>query len=204
MKLHIKFILLVGVVSLIACSEQPTSPQPTAAAPETPATQAPVVEEKPQTKEERIQEIKLWYSEVQKIGMKNCESKKRVKYDNPFSPDEKIPFDQVVKTCKLDDHYELIRGDFMGYEWSQQLTIYKKDGKIFFVLVEGASEGWSYVKRYYCDKDENLIQLLENEADGGEEVKGPGKETKLDPAKPKIQDNISSYLSDVNFVLTGK
>ncbi|MFM2196117.1 MAG: hypothetical protein RL092_1717, partial [Bacteroidota bacterium] len=60
MKLHIKFILLVGVVSLIACSEQPTSPQPTAAAPETPATQAPVVEEKPQTKEERIQEIKLW------------------------------------------------------------------------------------------------------------------------------------------------
>jgi glucose-1-phosphate cytidylyltransferase len=161
-------------------------------------------QEKPQTKEERIQEIKLWYSEVQKIGMQNCETKKRVKYDSFDLESEKIPFDQVVKTCKLDDHYELIRGEFGGYEWGQQLSIYKKDGKIFFVLVEGASEGWSYTKRYYCDRDENLIQLLENEADGGEEVKGPGKETPLDPAKPRIQENIVEYLTDVNFVITGK
>jgi len=204
MKLYSNLILIACSVLLFSCGGQQETSQPTAAAPATTATQAPVVEEKPQTKEERIQEIKLWYSEVQKIGMQNCETKKRVKYDSFDLDSEKIPFDQVVKTCKLDDHYELIRGEFGGYEWGQQLSIYKKDGEIFFVLVEGASEGWSYTKRYYCDRDENLIQLLENEAEGGEEVKGPGKATPLDPAKPKIQDNITEYLTDVNFVLTGK
>jgi hypothetical protein len=204
MKLHTHLFLVVCGIALFSCGGQQNTPQPTATAPATTPAPAPVVEEKPQTKEERIQEIKLWYSEVQKIGMQNCETKKRVKYDSFDLESEKIPFDQVVKTCKLDDHYELIRGEFGGYEWGQQLSIYKKDGKIFFVLVEGASEGWSYTKRYYCDRDENLIQLLENEADGGEEVKGPGKPTQLNPAKPKIQDNITEYLSDVNFVLTGK
>lgn len=204
MKLYSSLILSACSVLLCSCGGQQETSQPTAAAPAPAVTQAPVAEEKPQTKEERIQEIKLWYSEIQKIGMQNCETKKRVKYDSFDLDSEKIPFDQVVKTCKLDDHYELIRGEFGGYEWGQQLSIYKKDGKIFFVLVEGASEGWSYTKRYYCDRDENLIQLLENEADGGEEVKGPGKPTQLNPAMPKIQDNIGEYLSDVNFVLAGK
>jgi hypothetical protein len=204
MKIYSNFILALGSVLLFSCGGQQDAPQPTAAAPASTPAPAPVVEEKPQTKEERIQEIKVWYSEIQKIGMQNCETKKRVKYDSFDLDSEKIPFDQVVKTCKLDDHYEIIRGDFSGYEWYSQLTIYKKDGKIFFVLLTGASESWMYEKRYYCDRDENLIQLLENEADGGEEVKGPGKATPLNPAIPRIQDNIAEYLTDVNFVLSGK
>ena len=204
MKLYSNLILIACSVLLFSCGGQQEAPQPTAAAPAAAPAPAPVVEEKPQTKEERIQEIKLWYSDIQKIGMQNCETKKRVKYDSFDLESEKFPFDQVVKTCKLDDHYELIRGEFGGYEWGKQLSIYKKDGKIFFVLVEGASEGWSYTERYYCDRDENLIQRLENEADGGEEVKGPGKATPLDPSKPRIQDNIAQHLSDVNFVLSGK
>ena len=159
MKLYSGLILIACSVLLCSCGGQQETSQPSAAAPAPAVTQAPVVEEKPQTKEERIQEI---------------------------------------------NHYELIRGEFGGYEWGQQLSSYKKDGKIFFVLVEGASEGWSYTKRYYCDRDENLIQLLENEADGGEEVKGPGKPTQLNPAMPRIQDNIAEYLADVNFVLSGK
>ena len=189
---------------LFSCGGQQDAPQPAAAAPVATPAPAPVVEEKPQTKEERIQEIKLWYSDIQKIGMQNCETKKRVKYEG-FDPEsEKMPFDQIVKTCKLDASYELIRGDFSGYEWGYQLTIYKKDSKIFFVLITGGGEGNSFEKRYYCDRNENLIELLENEAEGGEEVKGPGKPTQLNPAKPRIQDNIAEYLTDVNFVLTGK
>ena len=189
---------------LFSCGGQQDAPQPAAAAPVATPAPAPVVEEKPQTKEERIQEIKLWYSEIQKIGMKNCETKKRVTYEG-FDPEsEKMPFDQIVKTCKLDASYELIRGDFSGYEWGYQLTIYKKEGKIFFVLVTGGGEGNSFEKRFYCDRNENLIELLENDAEGGEEVKGPGKSAKLDAAKPRIQENIAEYLTDVNFVLSGK
>ena len=204
MKLYSNLILIACSVLLFSCGGQQEAPQPTAVAPAAAPAPAPVVEEKPQTKEERIQEIKLWYSDIQKIGMQNCETKKRVKYEG-FDPEsEKMPFDQIVKTCKLDASYELIRGDFSGYEWGYQLTIYKKDSKIFFVLITGGGEGNSFEKRYYCDRNENLIELLENEAEGGEEVKGPGKPTQLNPAKPRIQDNIAEYLTDVNFVLTGK
>jgi hypothetical protein len=201
MKFQVITFLSIGLI-LFSCGGQQEAPQPTAVAPA--AAPAPVVEEKPQTKEERIQEIKLWYSDIQKIGMQNCETKKRVKYEG-FDPEsEKMPFDQIVKTCKLDASYELIRGDFSGYEWGYQLTIYKKDSKIFFVLITGGGEGNSFEKRFYCDRNENLIELLENEAEGGEEVKGPGKPTQLNPAMPRIQDNIAEYLTDVNFVLSGK
>lgn len=204
MKIYSNFILALGSVLIFSCGGQQETPQPTAAAPAVTPAPVPVVEEKPQTKEERIQEIKLWYSDIQKIGMQNCETKKRVKYEG-FDPEsEKMPFDQIVKTCKLDASYELIRGDFSGYEWGYQLTIYKKDSKIFFVLITGGGEGSSFEKRFYCDRNENLIELLENDAEGGEEVKGPGKSAKLDAAKPRIQDNIAEYLTDVNFVLSGK
>jgi hypothetical protein len=204
MKLHTHLFLVVCGIALFSCGGQQEAPQSAAPATATAPTTAPLVEEKPQTKEERIQEIKLWYSEIQKIGMQNCETKKRVKYEG-FDPEsEQMPFDQIVKTCKLDATYELVRGDFSGYEWGYQLTIYKKEGKIFFVLVTGGGEGSSFEKRFYCDRNENLIELLENEAEGGEEVKGPGKPAQLNPAKPKIQENIAEYLSDVNFVLTGK
>ena len=204
MKSYSSLILIACSVLLFSCGGQQDAPQPTAVSPAAAPAPAPVVEEKPQTKEERIQEIKLWYSDIQKIGMQNCETKKRVKYEG-FDPEsEKMPFDQIVKTCKLDASYELIRGDFSGYEWGYQLTIYKKDSKIFFVLITGGGEGNSFEKRFYCDRNENLIELLENDAEGGEEVKGPGKSAKLDPAKPRIQDNIAEYLTDVNFVLSGK
>ena len=186
---------------LFSCGGQQNTPEPTAAVPPTPA---PTVVEKPLTKEERIQEIKLWYSEIQKIGMKNCETKKAVEFDG-FDPEaQQMPFDQIVKTCKLDANYELIRGEFRGYEWGYDLSIYKKEGKIFFILVTGGGEGSSFERRFYCDRDENLIELLENQAEGGEDVKGPGKPAKLDPSKPKIQDNIAEYLADVNAVLGGK
>jgi len=203
MKFQVITFLSIGLF-LFSCGGQQKTPQPTAAAPAATPAPVPVVEEKPQTKEERIQEIKLWYSDIQKIGMQNCETKKRVKYEG-FDPEsEKMPFDQIVKTCKLDASYELIRGNFSGYEWGYQLTIYKKDSKIFFVLITGGGEGSSFEKRFYCDRNENLIELLENDAEGGEEVKGPGKSAKLDAATPRIQDNIAEYLTDVNFVLSGK
>jgi hypothetical protein len=201
MKLHTYLFLTVCSIALFSCGGQQEAPQ---AAPAVAPAATPVAEVKPLTKEERIQEIKLWYSEVQKIGMKNCETKKAVEFDG-FDPDaEQMPFDQVVKTCKLDANYELIRGEFRGYEWGYDLSIYKKEGKIFFVLVTGGGEGNSFERRFYCDRDENLIELLENEAEGGEEVKGPGKPAKLDPKTTKIQDYIAEYLADVNAVLGSK
>ena len=200
MKLYSNLILIACSVLLFSCGGQQEAPQPTAVAPA--AAPAPVVEEKPQTKEERIQEIKLWYSEIQKIGMQNCETKKRKRYVD--SDSGKIPLDQVVNICKLNEHYELVRGTFVEYTSGVEVSIYKRDGKIFFVLASGGGDSWSYEERFYCDRNENLIELLESEVEGGHEVKGFGKPTKLDPEVSKIQDEIAGYLNDVNYVMTGK
>ncbi|MBK7432956.1 MAG: hypothetical protein IPI66_03010 [Chitinophagaceae bacterium] len=158
--------------------------------------------EKPQTVDERIREIKQWYAEAQKLGMKNCVVKTRVRKDG--LPSMKLPYDQVVKTCKLNDVYELIQGDFKGHEWSYTVNIYKKKGKIFFVFNEGGEEAWSWEKRYYCDQNENLIRMLEWESNDETALTGPGKEVKIDSLKPKIQDNIQLYLKDIDFVLAKK
>jgi hypothetical protein len=163
---------------------------------------APV--EKPQTFDERIKEIKQIYAEFQKLGMKNCDIKKRVKLDGFDIDSEKSPFDQIVKTCRLNENYELITGEFSGYEFAYTISIYKNKGKIIFVFVEGGAEGWSFQKRYYCDKEENLILQLEREAYGGEEITEANREIKLDPTKPKIQDNIDTFLNDIKFVLGKK
>jgi hypothetical protein len=72
MKLHTHLFLVVCGIALFSCGGQQEAPQSAAPATATAPTTAPLVEEKPQTKEERIQEIKLWYSEIQKIGMQNC------------------------------------------------------------------------------------------------------------------------------------
>jgi hypothetical protein len=204
MKVYRYLLIFISLSILSSCGENQEQPPVVVNQTPVPPSDTVKVEESPQTKEERIADIKLWYSEIQKIGMQNCEIKKRVKYDSFDSESQKIPFDQIVKICKLNDSYELIRGEFYGYEWLCEVTIYKKNGKIFFVFVDGASEAWSYEKRYYCDKDENVIKHLENEADGGMEIKGGGQEMKLNPNKLKIQDNIANYLNDIDYVLNGK
>jgi hypothetical protein len=201
MKFPVITLLSIGLI-LFSCGGQQDAPQQTSAAPAANPAPVPVVEEKPQTKEERIQEIKLWYAEVEKIGMQNCETKKRKRYVD--SDSGKIPLDQVVSICKVNEHYELIKGTFLEFTSGVEVSIYKKDGKIFFVRASGGGDSWSYEDRYYCDRNENLIELFESEVEGGHEVKGFGKPSKLDSKVSKIQDNIAGYLADVNFVMAGK
>ena len=134
--------------------------------------------------------------------MKNCLLKKRVRKEGP--PGQTMAFEQVVRTCKLDEVYELIRGEFAGYEWSYTINIYKKNGKIVFVLYEGSEAAWAGESRYYCDKGENLIRQLDREAFDGAAFSGSGKEAKIDSLKPKIQEKIQKYLKDIEFVLAKK
>ena len=186
--IYYKIIIVLSLFCLISCNEsqkneiETTEPSTPISIEETP------VEEIPQTVDERINDIRAWYSQIQNLGLKNCKQKTRVKYDS-FSPEtEKMPFDQVASRCKLSDEFELIEGNFSGYEWSYTVHIYKKNQKVFFIFIEGGAEGWSYERRYYCDKDENVIRHLEREAEGGEEVRGPQKEMKIN------NQNIREYL----------
>jgi hypothetical protein len=160
--------------------------------------------EKKLTVEERIEEIRNWYTEIQKIGLKNCQTKRKTRFENGLIPEsERMPFEQVVKTCKLNEDFDIIKGEFSGYEWAQQVSICKKNGKVFFIFVTGGAESWSYEYRYYFDTDENLIRHLEREAEGGEEISGPNKQIKIDPKKRSVHDCAKDYLKEIEFV-TGR
>ena len=66
----------------------------------------------------RIVEIKKWYSEIQSIGLINCKSKSYVEYEDPFNSNAKMPFDQTVSVCRLNNTYLIRKAQFHGYEWS--------------------------------------------------------------------------------------
>jgi hypothetical protein len=162
-------------------------------------------EEKELTVEERVAQIKEWYGEIQKIGLQNCKTKKKTRYEKGLLPEsDEIPFEQIVKTCELNEDFELIKGEFGGYEWGQEVSVYKKNGKTFFIFVTGGAEAWSYEYRYYFDKDENLIRLLVREADGGNEISGPNKEEKIDPKRKYIKACAKEYFDEIEFVLGKK
>lgn len=117
------------------------------------------------TNKARIAEIKKWYGEIQTIGLKNCRTKTYVKTDG-LSGQQKLSFDQKIQDCQLNNLYHVTKCQFTGYEWADEVIIYRKNGKVFFVLIKGASEGYLYERRYYCNQDEKLIQQLDRDGEG--------------------------------------
>jgi hypothetical protein len=157
------------------------------------------------TVDERVEQIRGWYGEIQKIGMNNCKTKRKTRYEKGFSSDsEEFSFEQIVKTCELNEDFELIKGEFSGYEWAQQVSIYKRKDKIFFIFVTGGAESWTYEYRYYFDSDENLIRHLVREADGGDEISGPNTEKKINAKKKYVKDCAKEYLDEIEFVVGRK
>ena len=161
-------------------------------------------EEKPQTTEERINDIRKWYAEVSKKGTSSCKTKTKTSYDS-FSPDsEPMPFEQNASACKFANQFELVEANLNGYEWGETIHIYKKDGKIFFVFVEGGAESWTYERRYYCDKDENVISHLEREGENGDQPSGPQTIMKLNTSTPSIRAYLSSEFKEIESILKTK
>ena len=163
------------------------------------------MEDKELSVDERVEQIRGWYGEIQKIGMNNCKTKRKTRYERGFSSDsEEFSFEQIVKTCELNEDFELIKGEFSGYEWAQQVSVYKRKDKIFFIFVTGGAESWTYEYRYYFDSDENLIRHLVREADGGDEISGPNTEKKINAKKKYVKDCAKEYFDEIEFVVGRK
>jgi hypothetical protein len=148
---------------------------------------------------ERIAEIKKWYAEIQTIGLKNCKTKKYVKLEgfNPESP--KYSFDQNIQVCQINNNYQITKCSFAGYEWTQDVIIYRKKDKVFFVIIKGASEGYLYERRYYCNEDQKLIQQLDREGEG--QLKPNNTEIKTDlykSIKVVLADTFAEIESAIN------
>jgi hypothetical protein len=141
---------------------------------------------------ERINEIKKWYAEIQSIGLKNCKSKKYIKTESLNQESPKFSFEQNIQVCQLNDLYQVTKCNLTGYEWSNDVIIYRRNDKVFFVLIKGTSEGYYYENRYYCDQFEKIIQQLDREGDGVAALKNSSKEIKTN-----IKTSIKVHLNDV-------
>lgn len=129
-----------------------------------------------------VNDIRKWYSEVQSIGMKNCSSKTYTVYEtagfDASGKPIKYPHDQTIQRCNLSTTYSLYDGSFTGDHWGQNVKVYLKNNKIFFVFITGGGEGYSYEERYYCNEDEKIIKELKREGDFGEAPSGENSEVK--------------------------
>ncbi len=137
-----------------------------------------VYSQKPEDVKSRVSEIKKWYTEIQSIGLINCKTFEYIEKDSYMADSDPMEFTQIVNTCRLNETFTIRQGKFSGYEWSQEINLYLRQGKIFFVFVTGSAEGYSYERRYYCDSNEILIQELLRESDGGQEIIGSNIDVK--------------------------
>jgi hypothetical protein len=118
------------------------------------------------TTKTRIAEIKKWYAEIQTIGLKNCKTKTYVKYFQ-LTPTEKYPTDQKIQDCQLNNLYQVTKCQFNYYEGGKEVIIYRKNSKVFFVLIKGVNLAYVYEERYYCNQDEKIIQQLDRTEEDG-------------------------------------
>jgi hypothetical protein len=154
----------------------------------------------------RVAKIKEWYSSIQSmINLSKCENVQRIKYEQDGFNDYGIEmeFQQDVRICNVNNEFEVLNGSFRGYESSYQISIYKRYGKIFFVFINGGSEGYSFEERYYADNQEILIKHLIKEAYNGDRLPTQNTEVEVKD-KQLIKDKISDQLDDVNWVLKAR
>jgi hypothetical protein len=160
--------------------------------------------EEPNNIENRIKEIRNWFGQVEALRSKSeCEETERIRHDSFDKDTKQIPFTQTVKTCKINEDFDLIIGDFRNYEHGYEISIYKRKGKIFFVFVNGASEGWIFEDRYYADENEILIRHLEKMAFDDDIESEPNKEIEITEPQ-NIKESIENSLKDIDWVLEAR
>ena len=82
-----------------------------------------------------------------------------------------------------------------------KIPIYKRNGKIFFVFIEGGGEGWSFEKRYYCDEEENVIKHIEREAENGDAITGPQIEIEINKSNPNVRKYVEEDIREIESIL---
>ena len=180
MKLYNHLILVVCGVALFSCGGQQDAPQPAAVAPA--ATPAPdsVIEEKPQTKEERIQEIKLWYAQAKKNASSNCKKVNVPKNDNV---DESI-----CNRCVINDSIVVISiTDIIG-DGAMSFDYYFYNGKLFCYEEDSESSGYIETTTLFYSANGDLINGSESLQDDWDNKSFKGREIK------KIEDYSKSHL----------
>jgi hypothetical protein len=159
------------------------------------------VNDKVKNIEKRIELIRDWFRQVESLRQSSeCETIERVRYDSFDVNTEQMPFVQSVKTCKINDDFELVVGDFRSFHSTYSAAIYKRQGKIFFVFVNGASEGWEFEDRYYADENEVLIRHLKKMA-FDEDLNTLDNEVVELTSAQSIRSSVEKSLEDIDWII---
>lgn len=124
------------------------------------------------TSEQRISDIKNWYSDAQnnmKSADKNCKNTEE-KWVYKLDKDLKMDFVNKASECILPNGIKVYSGEFNGYEWQQKFSYYFKNDKLFFVYYESAAESCYEENRIYYNENQKPIQFLfkTNDCDGND------------------------------------
>ena len=116
---------------------------------------------KPLTDDDRIKQIKEWYSQIQEKarteGMAaNCSNAKWQ------TTEQEETFDQKAKRCSFTDNFEIVQSEFEGWEWAESCTHYFKKGKVFFVLYESNSIANTTTYRGYYNEQGVIFKIIED------------------------------------------
>jgi len=116
----------------------------------------------------RLQQIKDMVGECEnmlKSQSSGCTNGSKKVKENMGEGDA-MEFEQRAKKCTINGGYEVLTGNFSGHEWSNDVTIYLKNGIPFFAFSGTYSEGYETERRIYFKTDGTVLSMLSRENDG--------------------------------------
>ena len=119
------------------------------------------MEEKPQTKEERIQEIKVWCEEVKSEKKKNCVSQRIKKLGNANSSES--------ERCSVGDSIVVVNLSSIFDEGAMGYVYHFYNGKLFCYEEEMHTGPGNESMSFYFDRKGNLIAGFKSSEYGWEE-----------------------------------
>lgn len=151
----------------------------------------------------RLQQIKDMVGECEnllKSQSSGCsKGSKNVKED--MGEGDPMEFEQTAKKCVLTGGYEVHTGNFAGHEWSNDVTIYMKNGIPFFAFSATYSEGYASESRIYFKTDGNVLSMLSRENDGvGGELRG-NKTIKNQADKDQLMQAYNTWSNDITMMV---
>ena len=153
-----------------------------------------------QSEESAVKEVRRMFEEVQQMPKNRYKEYNSIRYHTINASEPKIPFDQKVRVYQMGKGYELTVGEIGGWEWEETVSIYKKNGRIFFILVEGSGVAMLYEHRFYCDSNEKVVRRLKKESLDDDLAKIESKKIPLPQGDRSIQIVAKKYLQHINSV----
>jgi hypothetical protein len=152
----------------------------------------------------RIQEIKKMYAEI--IQFSNSNKSKECKTGKMMENTEdnnshKYSMEQTATYCKVSKEYSTYQAKFAGHEWNADVSIYMKNNKIFFVLINNAAETTIDNYRLYYGVYDKVIKVLKTSNEGDDSITPESMKTIEIKNKAEMKSIVDEFDKDFKKIL---